>query len=45
MTICLESYIGEPGGPDGVKLEQQVLITPAGAEVLSTWPLEDATLG
>jgi hypothetical protein len=41
MTICLESYIGEKGGPDGVKLEQQVLITPSGAEVLPTYPLED----
>ena len=45
MTICLESYVGEPGGPDGVKLEQQVLITEAGAEVLSTYPLEDTALG
>jgi Xaa-Pro dipeptidase len=41
MTICLESYIGEEGGPDGVKLEQQVLITDTGAEVLSTYPLAD----
>jgi Xaa-Pro dipeptidase len=45
MTICLESYIGEPGGPDGVKLEQQILITETGAEVLSTWPLEDPAFG
>jgi Xaa-Pro aminopeptidase len=45
MTICLESYVGEPGGPDGVKLEQQVLITETGAEVLSTFPLEDAPFG
>ena len=41
MTLCLESYVGEPGGPDGVKLEQQVLITETGAEVLSTYPFED----
>ena len=27
MTICIESYIGEEGGPDGVKLEEQILIT------------------
>jgi Xaa-Pro dipeptidase len=44
MTICLESYIGEAGGPDGVKLEQQILITPSGAELLSTFPLEDGAL-
>lgn len=45
MTLCLESYIGETGGPDGVKLEQQVLITDAGAEAMSTYPLEAALLG
>jgi Xaa-Pro dipeptidase len=45
MTICLESYVGEPGGSDGVKLEQQLLITPSGAELLSTFPLEDAAFG
>ena len=27
MTVCVESYIGEVGGSEGVKLEQQVLIT------------------
>ena len=41
MTICLESYIGESGGREGVKLEQQLLITPTGAEVLSRYPFED----
>jgi Xaa-Pro dipeptidase len=40
MTICLESYVGEAGGPDGVKLEEQVLVTDAGAELLSTYPFE-----
>jgi Xaa-Pro dipeptidase len=34
MTICVESYIGEAGGPDGVKLEEQILVTATGAEVL-----------
>jgi Xaa-Pro dipeptidase len=41
MTICLESYVGEAGGPDGVKLEEQVLVTDSGAELLSTYPFED----
>jgi Xaa-Pro aminopeptidase len=41
MTICLESYVGEAGGPDGVKLEEQVLVTETGAELLSTYPFED----
>ena len=42
MIICVESYLGAPGGPDGVKLEQPVLITDAGPEVLSTLPLDAA---
>jgi Xaa-Pro aminopeptidase len=41
MTLCIESYIGERGGPFGVKLEQQVLITDDGHEVLSRYPFED----
>jgi Xaa-Pro dipeptidase len=45
MTICLESYVGEAGGPEGVKLEEQVLVTVTGAEVLSSYPFEDKVLG
>jgi Xaa-Pro aminopeptidase len=45
MTICVESYIGEQGGRQGVKLEQQVLITEKGIELLSRFPFEDAMLG
>jgi Xaa-Pro aminopeptidase len=45
MTICVESYIGEDGGREGVKLEEQVLITEAGAQALSTYPYEDDLLG
>jgi Xaa-Pro aminopeptidase len=40
MTICVESYIGEVGGPEGIKMEQQVLITGTGHEILSQFPLE-----
>jgi Xaa-Pro aminopeptidase len=40
MTVCVESYIGEHGGPDGVKLEQQVLVTATGCAVLSTFPFD-----
>ena len=40
MTICVESYIGEVGGPEGIKMEQQVLITGIGHEILSQFPLE-----
>jgi Xaa-Pro aminopeptidase len=40
MTLCVESYIGEEGGGEGVKLEQQALITPTGHRLLSTFPFE-----
>jgi Xaa-Pro aminopeptidase len=40
MTVCVESYIGAEGGHEGVKLEQQVLITAEGPEVLSSFPFE-----
>ena len=45
MTICLESYIGEAGGAQGVKLEEQVLVTAAGCEVVSRYPFEDEVFG
>jgi Xaa-Pro aminopeptidase len=42
MVVSVESYLGEAGGTEGVKLEQQVLITSTGAEVLSRTPFEDS---
>lgn len=45
MTLCVESFIGEETGGEGVKLEQQVLVTDDGIEVLSEFPFEDALLG
>ncbi len=45
MTLCVESYIGEPGVGEGVKLEQQVLVTKKGIELLSLFSFEDALLG
>jgi Xaa-Pro dipeptidase len=44
MVMCVESYIGAVGERDGVKLEQQVLITKDGYELLSTYPFEDSLL-
>jgi Xaa-Pro aminopeptidase len=41
MTLSIESYVGEVGGADGVKLEEQVLITETGCETLSSYPLDD----
>lgn len=44
MTVSVESYIGARGGRQGVKLEQQVLITAGGAVAFSRSPLVDALL-
>lgn len=44
MVVSVESYIGEVGGADGVKLEQQVVITANGAKLLSRTPLIDALI-
>jgi Xaa-Pro aminopeptidase len=41
-VVSIESYIGEVGGPDGIKLEQQVVIGPTGARFLSKTPFVDA---
>ena len=40
MTITVESYIGEVGGKEGLKLEQQYLVKENGLELLSHHPLE-----
>jgi len=42
MVVSVESYMGDVGGPDGIKLEQQVVIGANGARVLSRTPLVDA---
>ena len=42
MIVCVESYVGVLDGPAGVKLEQPVLITEDGPEVLATLPLDAA---
>jgi Xaa-Pro aminopeptidase len=41
MVVCVESYIGAVGGGQGVKLEQQVLITSGGAVPMSHDPMID----
>lgn len=40
MTLCIESYLGPDYAAEGVKLEEQVLITDTGVEVLSSLPFE-----
>lgn len=44
MVICVESYVGRPGGIEGVKLEDMVLITETGNICLSRYPFEDTLL-
>jgi Xaa-Pro aminopeptidase len=45
MVVSVESYIGEKGGREGVKLEEEVLITETGSELISRFPYEDELLG
>ena len=44
MVLCIESYAGEHGGKEGVKLEQQLLITESGNEILSDMEFEEHLL-
>ena len=44
MVICVESYMGAVGERDGVKLEQQVLVTENGYELMTRFPYEESLL-
>lgn len=44
MILCVESYIGEVDGKEGVKLEEQVRITEQGYELMSQFPFEEELL-
>lgn len=41
MMLCVEAYVGAVGGANGVKLEDQVLITESGVENLTTCPFDE----
>ena len=45
MVICVESFIGSEHGGEGVKLEEQVVVTADGYQLMSTFPFEDELLG
>lgn len=45
MVICVESYIGEEHGTEGVKLEEQVVVTRTGVVSLCSFPFDEALLG
>ncbi|WP_241655854.1 M24 family metallopeptidase [Halobacillus litoralis] len=44
MVLSVESYIGSPGGKEGVKLEEQLLVTSDGVENFSDFPFEQKLL-
>ncbi|MGE7990520.1 dimethylsulfonioproprionate lyase DddP [Pseudomonas sp. NPDC089554] len=44
MALCVEAYVGEVGGRDGIKLENQLLVTYNGYELLTHYPFEDSFL-
>jgi Xaa-Pro aminopeptidase len=44
MVMCVESYVGEVGGSEGVKLEQMLLVADEGPIILSRFPFEDTLL-
>ena len=44
MTLCVEAYVGAVGGQEGVKLEEQVVVTETGCTPLSHYPYEKALL-
>jgi len=44
MTVSVESYIGERGAKEGVKLEEMVRITESGCELVAKFPFEQSLL-
>ncbi len=45
MMLCVEVYIGEVGGPDGIKLEDQLLVTEDGYENMVSCPFDPLLMG
>ncbi|MEM9783829.1 MAG: Xaa-Pro peptidase family protein [Pseudomonadota bacterium] len=45
MCLCVEVYYGEVGGPLGIKLEDQVVITETGYENLTRFPFDPRLSG
>ena len=45
MMLCVEAYIGEVGGPDGIKLEDQLLVTEDGYENMVSCPFDPLLMG
>ncbi len=45
MVVCVESYMGAVGESNGVKLEQQVVVTENGYDLITQFPFEEKLLG
>lgn len=45
MVLSVEFYAGKVGGYSGVKLEEQILVTSKGPELMSRYPFETKLLG
>lgn len=44
MALSIESYIGTVGGSEGVKLEEQIIVTDGAPELISTAPFDERLL-
>ena len=44
MVLSVESYVGEAGGAEGVKLEEAVVVTDGGIERISRYPFDEDLL-
>ncbi len=44
MVVSVEAYVGAVGGNEGIKLEDQILITETGFEKLTHYPFEERLL-
>ena len=43
MILALETWAGKYGGKDGVRLEEDMLVTKDGYELLTKWPIDKLT--
>ncbi len=43
MVLALETWTGKKGGKDGVRLEEDVVVTKDGYELLTKWPIDEIT--
>jgi Xaa-Pro aminopeptidase len=44
MVVCIESYIGDATTQQGVKLEDQYVVSATGVQAMSTYPFSDALM-